>query len=260
MQPSCLLSGFVDTIGDLGLMPVPTVTIVSGTESPLSEGVTGPFRCLVRLPDDDVRAAVVKKLTAQGVAAEVFCALLLKGWGLSVPEPAIVSSPLAFASMDVGYPNMKQRIGWSETLQPDVKEMLVRRGAELVSGFAETPLALVADEAIDNRDRNLGNILWDGQNVAWIDHERALGIVPMPDMNKLARMAITSTKMETIQRTAVSIALGLSAKCISDVEQEIGQTVDSAMFASVVSMRLQRLAEAILKRFPPIPGLFSGVH
>ncbi|EQD46718.1 hypothetical protein B1A_14499 [mine drainage metagenome] len=175
-------------------MAIQTVAIVPGTEIPIGEGINRPFRCIVRFPDQSIRAAVVKVLEAQSVAAEAFCACLLRGWGLSVPEPAIVGGPpLAFASVDIGYPNLKQRIGWTEGMPPVLQQRLIAEGARIVAGLPDTPRALAADEAIDNRDRHLGNILWDGFNVSWIDHDRALGVVPAADANRLAQFAVMGT-------------------------------------------------------------------
>jgi hypothetical protein len=239
---------------ELQSMGLQVVTIVSGTETPVGDGITGPIRCLVRLPDQSVRPAIVKTLSPQGVTAEVFCALLLRGWGLSVPEPAIIASPLAFASMDVTYPNLNQRIGWSALLPPAVQAALEARAATLVAQFAETPQALAADEAICNRDRNLGNILWDGQNVAWIDHERSLGVVPMQDLNKLALMAQSSTNAQNVLSAAVAFAMTLAPQVVKDAEAECSPHVDAAAFVISVNTKLRGLAAAVLGRFPQPPG------
>ena len=85
-------------------MPIPLVTIVQGTQQPAAEGVNRPLRAVLRFPDQSVRAGYVKPMAPACVAAEAFCALLLRGWGLNVPEPAIVADPFAFVSIDAGYP------------------------------------------------------------------------------------------------------------------------------------------------------------
>lgn len=238
-------------------MPIPVVTVVAGTETPVGDGINRPIRVVVRFDDQSVRAAIVKQMPPAGVAAEAFCALLLRGWGLTVPDPAIVSSPFSFASLDTGYPNLKQRIGWSDALPLAVKTVLEHQGAKLVAGFAETPRALAADEAIDNRDRNLGNILWDGSTVAWIDHERALGLIPQADTNKLAAMSIMAGDSTSIQKAAIGISLSLGAQAIADAEQECGAMPEAATFAAAVSVRLSGLANRVLARFPQPPGLFN---
>lgn len=231
-------------------MSIETVTVVPGTETPVGDGINQPMRCLVRFSDQSTRRAIVKRLTAQGVAAEAFCALLLRGWGLSVPQPALVVGEIAFASLDVGYPNLKQRIGWSENLPDAVKQALAIQGAQLVASLSDTPRALSADEAIDNRDRNLGNILWDGSNVAWIDHERAFGLGPEQDGNKLAAMIVGSGVDYTgVQAAAVAVSLSLGAHAVNDAMNDCG-ALGVGNFATQVTARLGPLASRVLHRFP----------
>lgn len=234
----------------LKFMTIETVILVPGTQMPVGEGINQPARWLVRYADGTSRRAIVKQLTPEGVAAEAFCALLLRGWGLSVPEPAIVDDPIAFASVDAGYPDLKQKIGWSETLPDAVKQQLIVHGSRLVANFADTPRALSLDEAIQNRDRNLGNILWDGANVAWIDHDRALGLGQDADANKLAHMAVLAgLGYAKIQEAAVAVALTLVPGVVASVVAECGP-LPVRTFAEQVSSRLGGLATRVLYRFP----------
>ena len=232
-------------------MSISIVTLVSGTEQSVGDGITAPVRCLVRYPDQSLRPAIFKRLEPEGVAAEVFCALLLRGWGLLVPDPAIVlGDSIGFASIDVGYPSLKQKIGWSSTLPPQVRLILEHSGAKLVAGFADTPKAISVDEAIDNRDRNLGNLLWDGSTVTWIDHERCFGRENLPDINKLVGLVLASgLDHSEIQRAAIGIALTLGRQVIKDAEAACG-TLSVANFATEVSSRLGPLATKVLQRFP----------
>jgi hypothetical protein len=238
-------------------MPIPLVTIVPGTQQPISEGVNRPVRAVLRFPDHSVRAGYVKPMAPACVAAEAFCALLLRGWGLNVPEPAIVADPFAFVSIDTGYPNLKQRIGWSDALPPQVRDLLQQQGARLVAGFSETPRALAADEAIDNRDRNLGNILWDGGSVAWIDHERSLGVVPQADANKLALMTIMAGDAGEVQRSAIAIALTLGTQAVAAASQDCEALPEAATFAAAITARLPGLAQRVLARFPQPADLLA---
>jgi len=242
----------------LASMVIPVVEIVEGTETPVGVGVNAAVRAIVRYPDATIRAGIVKAMAPASVAAEVFCALVLRGWGLSVPDAAIVASPFAFVSIDVGYPNLKQRIGFVSGLPPAVQLALESWGAKLVSEFAETPLALAADEAIENRDRNFGNILWDGSNVAWIDHERALGVVTQPDQNKLAQMTVVAGNHDQVQRAAVALALTLVPQVVATASAECGHLPETAQFVANVSARLSHLANLVLARFPQPPGLFNA--
>jgi hypothetical protein len=90
-----------------------TAQVLPGTEIPAGDGLTGALRCTLILPDGTQRAAILKRAPLGEVAAEAFAALLLRAWGLPVPEPFIVDEPEApaFASADAGYPNLKQRLG-----------------------------------------------------------------------------------------------------------------------------------------------------
>lgn len=243
-------------------MELPVVEIIAGTETPVGTGLTGAQRGLVRFPDGTVKAAIVKRMDTRAIAAECFCSLLLRRWGLNVPEPAIAGSPpVAFACIDVTYPNLLQRIGWSTSLPPQVREVLQYAAARLVASFAQTPLALAADEAIKNLDRNLGNILWNGSEVAWIDHERALGVSaePMVDMNKLAGLAVMSGEHDRIAAAAVTASFTLSAGAVDEAERICSAHADTTGFSNVVSERLQHLGNAVLARFPSPRDLLEGI-
>lgn len=244
-------------------LELPVVELIAGTETPVGTGLTGAQRGLVRFPDGTVRAAIVKRMDTRAIAAECFCSLLLRRWGLNVPEPAIVGNPpMAFACIDVSYPNLLQRVGWSRNLPAEVRAVLEHAAAKLVATFAQTPLALAADEAIKNLDRNLGNILWNGSEVAWIDHERALGASrdPMPDMNKLAGLALMSGEHDRIAAAAVTASFTLSAGAVDEAERICSAHADTAGFSTVVSERLKHLANAVLARFPRPSDLLEGIQ
>lgn len=239
------------------------VELIAGTETPVGTGVTGAQRGLVRFPDGSVKAAIVKRMETRAIAAECFCSLLLRRWGLNVPKPAIVGSPpIAFACIDVSYPNLLQRVGWSSGLPPQVRAVLEQAAARLVASFTETPLALAADEAIKNLDRNLGNILWNGSEVAWIDHERALGVSPQPmaDMNKLAGLAMMSGEHDRIAAAALTASFTLSASAVDEAERICSAHADTTGFSEVVSQRLQHLGNAVLARFPRPSDLLEGIQ
>lgn len=195
-----------------------------------------------------------------GVAAEAFCACVLRSWGLNVPEPAIVDEdPIAFASTDVGYPNLLQHIGWTANLPAPVRVALEAEGARLVASLSDTPTAVAADEAIDNRDRNLGNILWDGQKAAWIDHERAVSVVPMEDANKLVQMVCIAGDSSAIQRAAIAIALTLTsqAQFVTEAEERCGGIPGTSTMAKLVAGRITTLANRVINRFPRPADLLS---
>lgn len=168
-----------------------TAQVLPGTEIPAGDGLTGALRCTLILPDGTQRAAILKRAPLGEVAAEAFAALLLRAWGLPVPEPFIVDEPEApaFASADAGYPNLKQRLGLPHMPDCERRQRAELVGCRIATTLPTSALAAAADEAIDNRDRNLGNILWDGASEDWIDHAYALGQRAMADVNKLCAMA-----------------------------------------------------------------------
>lgn len=117
-------------------MGIREAIIVEGTETPIGEGVNHAWRCLIRFDDESMSAAVVKKLDARGFSAEIFCSLLCRAWGLSVPEVvAIKNKEFHVASIDTGYPNLKQRLNLTDDLPDEIKQALVVSGAKLVQHF-----------------------------------------------------------------------------------------------------------------------------
>lgn len=247
------------------MLSLPTVEVISGTESLIGEGKSGALRCLVRYADNSTRAAVVKRLPPANVAAEAFCALLLRGWGLNVPEPALVTGPpVAFACIEMSYPNLKQKIGWSDSYPDTYKELMIQFGSKLVASFSQTPLALAADEAIENRDRHLGNILWDGNEAAWIDHDQALRVwtFPLDDRNKLADIAVLSGDHLKVQRSAIALSFTLGQQAIDDAMIHCSHVAEAPQFASQVAGRLAHLAGVVLAQFPQPRDLLTqeGAH
>lgn len=247
-------------------MNLPVVTVVPGSETPTSEGVTGALRCVIVLPGGSRRAAVLKRGPINSVAAEAFCALVLRAWGLPVPEPFLVHEAAgpAFASADDGYPNLKQFVGVSTLPAGPVRDAVQKNAIDLAISFPTTPLAIACDEAIDNRDRNLGNILWDGTTEAWIDHAFAVGNAPshLGDVNKLCLMAIATSRQDALKRGAVAHALTIDQSAPASAETVLSASiVPPGAMASYVSARVSGLASRILARFPaPADLLNPSVH
>ena len=236
-------------------MILKTATIVEGTEVTINEGVTHPIRAVVRF-ENSTYNAVIKTLPIEHIAAECFAALLLDGWSVPVPQPLLIEgSRLRFGSLDDGYPNLKQKIGWSDSFDDGQKNSLYRLGALILAEFEETSLVICADEAIGNFDRNLGNILWDGSNIAFIDHERAFGLGNDQENNKLATLLINfSDKSKEIQTSAVARALAFNVQILDLIECG---SLNTSELKNYVSARVNSLATRVLKRFPQPQDLFS---
>lgn len=239
-------------------MAIRNGTIVEGSESPVGDGLSGANRALIRLDGGRLVKVVTKQLDERGCAAEVYCSLLCKEWGLEVPEIAIVLNRThTIASLDDGYPSLKQRIGWSNDLPSNIQQVLVDYGFRLVCSFAETPKALAVDEAINNRDRNLGNILWDGTSVSWIDHERSLGFDQSQDVNLLAAMASSTGNTDKIRAAAVAISLALAKEAIDATQGKLISSSFITEFSDFVSERHKTLTAKILDRFPKPTDLLN---
>jgi hypothetical protein len=238
-------------------MKIEMATVVPGSESPAEDGQFDAIRCVMVAPNGVHRRAVLKRGDLGQIASEAFCALLLRAWGLPVPEPYLIEEgdSLAFASTDVGYPNLKQRMSVNAFPPGPLRDQLVKVAAQLAMSFTTTSLATAADEAIDNRDRNLGNILWDGSQEAWIDHAFALG-TPMPDgqtqpdANKLCQLAMIAGKHVELRAAATGQALALSAEIATDAEVALPVSLSGRNHAQLVATRVQALASRIIDRFP----------
>jgi hypothetical protein len=239
---------------------IQTAAIVPGSESPAGEGSTGAARCTIILPDGSRRAAVVKRGPIGQIAAEAFAAVLLRAWGLPVPQPFLVEDDPhpAFASADDGYPSLKQQLGLHHMPPGEHRRRAEWVACRIAVGLRTAPLAAAADEAIANRDRNLGNILWDGASEAWIDHAYALGQADIPDANKLCDMARAVGASEQLLRSAVAQALALSRDAIALAAQDLPEHLGAHALASLVSQRIANVASALLSRFPAPDDLFSA--
>ena len=99
--------------------------LIPDTLQPSGDGVTGAQIAAV-LIEGETHRAYVKMLPAEHCAAEAFCALLLKTWGLSVPEPVLVEheGSVWFGSLDAEYPSLKQRFQINRNWPEEVMEAL----------------------------------------------------------------------------------------------------------------------------------------
>lgn len=234
--------------------------LVPDTLRPANIGTRGAQIGLVMINGQSTRA-YLKKLPEANLAAECFSALLMYEWGLDVPEPIIVDvdGDKWFGSIDQVYPNVRNRFSITKDLPPDVQERLIRLVAKIVCSHKKTPLALAADEAISNHDRNIENMLWDGgDSLIWIDHERCFNLDDgMDDINKLAQLAEFADMIEQVQQGAISSALTMARHVADEVMAKV-PFADAEAFATHVNNKMGPLGNRIVDRFPaPINDLFS---
>jgi hypothetical protein len=129
----------------------------------------------------------------------------------------------------------------------------------LASSFKTAALATAADEAIDNRDRNLENILWDGTAEAWIDHAYALGQgMHLPDLNKMCFMACELGQADKACAASVAQALAIDRSAPAAAGTAMPSPIDGPGLAQAVSARVAGLAVRLLARFPQPPDLLSN--
>lgn len=227
-------------------------TLVAGSETPAGDGLTGAVRCVITDTNGKRFSAYLKKGPLEEVLSEALAALILSGWGLPVPKPYLVQhgTVLYFASADAKYPSLKKRFNLDQVPSP-AKEQLARHAAALVCSFKSAPLAAACDEAISNRDRNLGNVLWDGADEAWIDHAYCFGVGNQPDRNKLCVMAVTVGEIDRMQRGALASALTLDRTVTTRASMELSSgSIDVSAMVDYVDHRLRQIGQLILARFP----------
>lgn len=235
------------------LMKIYKVSLLNGTKQIIGDGNSQPFRALVRNKlDGEIFSVICKKIPQQKIAAECFAALILREWGISTPEPCIVDDEGEFfyGSRDATYPNLKQRMNWDDKLSDPVKEQLIRIAAKIIATWSETGTVIAADEAIANFDRHIGQILWDGGDPVWVDHDQSLGVADdfMPNANKLASLLVACDVHLEILPRAIAQSFTFSNACLNVAESELDSLEYG--FADFVADRLPALATKVLARFP----------
>ncbi|MNJ42040.1 hypothetical protein D3C77_369900 [compost metagenome] len=242
-------------------MEVRWAELIKGTERPTGIGITGAMRCTVRA-SGTVLGAVLKRGSREEIVAEVFCAILLRSWGLNVPDSYLVDldGELAFASTDAGYPNLSQRIGLNVIPEGTPEyDAIVKQACYLICSLPSAPLAAVADEAIENFDRNFGNVLWDGATEAWIDHAMSLGngSSKMADANKLCMMAAHIGESEGFSRSSLAAWMLLDRSSPGSAGSAIKSIADLDEPVKDICSKLSTMGNRILARFPTAHDLLK---
>jgi hypothetical protein len=230
--------------------------IIPNTEAPISEGVTRPVACIARIDGESVRV-VAKRIRRQEIEAECVCAILLRAWGISVPEPVLLSGAdgaVLFGSVHTEYPDLKHGLGIVPGLPAEIEEKLIAIAAAIICTWDDAAQALAADELIENGDRNIGNFLWDGEEHAYIDHERALGLQPFTGnvIAKLANIAGETTKMRMMSAT---FAYAKQAESLPGMGPQ--DDMDFGWGLDFITERVRNLGERVLARFPTPRDLFN---
>jgi hypothetical protein len=229
--------------------------VVKGAK--IGEGITEPCRAIVRVDGSDI-AVILKEVSLPSVAAECFAALLLREWGLNVPEPVLVdiNGVLAFGSAELMYPSFHQKFQY-ELIPDELKQQVIAHMANIIRHWKQTPLAITIDEVIGNKDRNIGNILWDGGEPYFIDHERCFNLVSQVDMNKLAELSkLGADDANAILQAAVTAAQTLTLGVMHEVET-VTANLDTKSYSDYIKSRMPHLVMMVLNRFPQPKDLLS---
>lgn len=231
------------------------VLIVKGAD--IGEGITKPCRAIVRTNGIDI-AIILKELPPPAIAAECFAALLLREWGLNVPEPILVDMDgvLGYGSAEITYPNLKQKFHF-DLIPNALQQIVLTHMAIIIREWKQTPLAVAIDEVIGNKDRNIGNILWDGGEPYFIDHERSFDLVKLEDRNMLAELSILGiSDTSSILQAAVSTARSLSQSVMHEASAAT-TSLDTKYCSEYIESRIPNLVRMVLNRFPQPQDLLS---
>ncbi|WP_334036540.1 HipA family kinase [Alteromonas macleodii] len=155
----------------------------------------------------------VKLIDLRKIYVECVCAVIGRELGLPIPKPILVKVPqeslpsevlnkpatLAFASKDAEYPSFRRYFNNNST---DALDSLVK--------FSKSLDIAVFDEWIGNWDRNIGNILYDGNHEYYfIDHENAIDKNLQPESpalknQMLDQLASSLTEFEKYRSNRIS--------------------------------------------------------
>lgn len=229
--------------------------LIPDTETPLDDGKTNPppMRAKVRLDSGRSVQAIIKRLSPKETAIECFCAVLLTEWGISVPPVALIEDGdgLAFASLDTSYPSLKRRFGITADMSKPEQAARAMAAGKIAQQWEEIPLVIAADEAIKNIDRNIGNILWDGETRSYIDHGAAMN-GESKGINMLAGLMFAIGAHEKIERSAVAACFTLAEEAITKAIEKMPEDwlEYKNEFGHFVSNRLPQLANKVIACFP----------
>lgn len=232
---------------------------------PVGIGVNKARRGFAWMHDSSQQCVIVKSVAPANLAAEIFCAALGRAADLPIPEPIVVRDPgknsLLFGSIFHDYPNLHQafRIDVESDASVQIALVIAR-----VIQWTRVGDIMGFDEWINNVDRNLQNILWDGfDDFLLIDHGLSLGLAscPPPEDNKLLYHAIltlssNSDAIDELKKKVLMAAVKFepafaedAARVLSSVpHQDASKNVNN--FLNFVVTRLPQLAAMLAKRFP----------
>lgn len=155
-------------------------------------GSKAPRIALARFGKADVRV-YAKQMEPARLAAELFGALLARTAGFRAPHPGLAFDETTglwwFTSRQRAAPDLSRRFSIGQVPGPAQREAFAAAAAWITSR-RQFPAMVAWDEWINNRDRNLQNLLVEGDDFSLIDHEQAFDCHDdeRADVNKMAQL------------------------------------------------------------------------
>ncbi|WP_276899568.1 HipA family kinase [Frischella perrara] len=137
--------------------------IISDSE-PIEDGINNSFRCIACC-DNEEYPVVAKYIKGIEILKELICAILGRLINLPIPEPILLldqNDVFCFGSLDVGYPNLYHRL--------NIQDPYYIEFHSIIKNWSALESASFFDEFIINPDRHSGNLLYNGKDIAMIDH------------------------------------------------------------------------------------------
>ena len=139
--------------------------------------------------------AYIKRVKPNEIYIEIFSAVLGRALGVPIPRPILVY--VANNHPDIVVTGGNNYFFGSEDVEMPTFERLVHDKSVLEEAILAHPdmyKALTFDELIANPDRNNSNILYNGQDFRFIDHEKCLNSQQNPnlavdELNKIASIS-----------------------------------------------------------------------
>lgn len=219
------------------------------------EGIHSAWRCRVRFADNTQGDAYVKDVPPRRMVAEIVAATLAEQLALPVAEPILVIKGDAVLFGAVAVAARTFRVA----LQSGGEQALVRLRA-----WPSLMGACGFDDWVANPDRNMGNMLHDGNKMFWlIDHEFALADGLLDDAltaNHLHLAACGGASVKEIDvrlrpaRLAVAQAQSVAAlKAVADRLNDLPLPHAGEML-DFLRRRQSHLRALVLQRMPLAQG------
>lgn len=226
---------------------------------PLGIGITGAHRGIVRIGTDEDVTAIVKPGPFGAIAAELFVAMLARDVALPVPEPILVFDPagrsLMAGSIDMEYPNLCAAFPNLDAANDSDLDKLCTK----IKDWQDHPLAAAFDEWIANVDRNIKNLLWDGNTFILIDHAMSLEQQPRgaPDVNKLV-VALLRVVTDEVGRRRLLKQMTRNGLTFDELFVENAAKHLGGLNADMITAFSPRFEDFLKRRLPIIDQMFKA--